>query len=740
MYKTVAFILLGISCFAQEKYQIKYFDEPINLDGKLDDSHWQKANKLPDFWQYFPSDSMAAQYGTTVYIGYDDKNVYLGARMESKSDNYVVPSLKRDFRAGGNDNISFVFDTFRDNTNAFLFGINPLGVQREALMFNGATNNSFFNTSWDNKWYSESYIGDGYWSCEMVIPLSTVRFKKNSKEWLFKAYRFDTQSNENSVAVKVPQNQIIMSLGYSIPIEFENPINSTGKNISIIPYMSGGLNRDFEKSDPTKSTFGIGGDAKIAVTSGLNLDLTVNPDFSTVEVDRQVVNLTRFDITFPEQRQFFIENSDLFTGFGSYSTNPYVPSGAGSSSGNQIVSPFFSRKVGIAFDSTTGTNVQNPIIYGMKLSGKLNDDWRVGLLNTMTGNNEERGINSTNYTVAAVQRRVFQRSNIAGVFVNNQLVNPGAEFTGSAFDRVGGLEYNHQSLDNKWAGKAFYHQSFSADNPEKAYAHGVSLNYTVREFTAKWSHDYVGAGFQSSSGFIPRTNFFHINPTFGFNFYPEKGILNRYSFGVAWDEYSQIGLGRTDLQAGPFLSLAFKNSASALFSLNRNYTYLFKSFDALRSNGELPKLAEGTDYAYTNFQATMVSDRRKAFYMALTPLIGQYYNGSILSISGAAYYRFQPYVQLTLNMAYNDIKLAHASNKVYLIGPSTEITFTKKLFWTSNFQYNTQFDNLNINSRLQWRFAPVSDFFLVYSDNYNTELGGVKNRAIIAKVTYWLNL
>jgi hypothetical protein len=741
MLKTFLLSLTSFVALSQQNYQVKFFDSPIKLDGKLDDLQWQNIENMGDFQQYFPSDSVPSTYNSLIYIAYDNKNIYLGAYMESKGDDYVVPTLKRDFRAGSSDNITFIFDTFRDNTNAFLFGTNPLGVQREALLSNGATSISSFNASWDNTWQSETYIGDGYWSCEMVIPLVTLRFKPNSKEWLFKSYRFDTQSNENSVLVQVPQNQIIMSLAYSMPMEFEKPLPDPGTNISLIPYISAGRSQDFENKMDAKSTFGIGGDAKIAITSGLNLDLTVNPDFSTVEVDQQVVNLTRFDITFPEQRQFFTENSDLFAGFGSVNNNPFVPpSGGASRRGSRIVSPFFSRTVGIAFDSTTGTSVQNPILYGLKLSGKLNNDWRVGLLNTMTGSDESRGIASTNYTVAAVQRRVFKRSNIAGVFVNNQLMNPSSEFTGDLYDRVGGVEYNHQSLGNKWVGKVFYHQSFTAEKKEQAFTHGLSLNYTVRSFTAKWSQDYVGAGFQSASGFVPRTDFFHINPTFGFNFYPTKGPINRFSFGAAWDEYYRPNFGRTDLEAGPFISIAFKNTAAVLLSINRNYTYLFEDFDALRSNRELPSLALNTDYVYHNIRATLVSDRRKAFFMSLTPVVGQYFNGNIFSLSGAASYRFQPYVQLTVNAGYNDIRLAQAENKVFVIGPKAEVTFSKSLFWTSNLQYNSQFDNFNVNSRIQWRFAPVSDFFLVYSDNYNTNLGGVKNRAILAKLTYWLNL
>jgi hypothetical protein len=737
--KLLLFLFVSLSAFCQESYVVKFVDAPLELDGKLNEDRWKNCGVMPEFWQNFPTDTLKANYQTEIYLTYDNENVYIGARMFSQGNKYIVPTLRRDFRAGGNDNISFVFDTFRDNTNAFLFGTNPLGVQREALLFNGATASGFFNAFWDNKWQCESFIGDGFWSCEAIIPLSTLRFKNDSQEWFFKSYRFDTQANENTVLVPVPQNQIIMSLGFEMPITFEKPLISPGKNISIIPYITGSAFRDFEKGIPTKSSFNIGGDAKIAVSSGLSLDLTVNPDFSTVEVDRQVINLTRFDITFPEQRQFFLENSDLFTGFGSYNLNPYVPPNAGLSSGNdQIFTPFFSRRVGIAFDSTTGTTVQNPILYGARLSGKIDDNWRVGLLNIMTAPDDEKEINAVNYSVGTIQRRVLKRSNIAGIFVNNQVINP--EAGQSAFNRVGGLEYNHQSLDNHWTGKAYYHQSFSDDRQKGSNTHGVTVNYISRKFTAKWQHDFMGAGFEAVSGFVPRNDFFHINPTAGINLYPKKGGINRLSFGVAWDQYFKPEIGMTDLQAGPFVSLAFINSANILFQINRNYTYLFSDFDALRSNRELPILRQGNGYTYHNISGTFVTDRRKRLTMALQPLFGQYFNGSIVSLNTSLNYRMQPYALATLNVTYNKINLKEGENTVFVVGPRMEVTFSRSLFWTTFVQYNTQFDNLNINSRFQWRFAPVSDFFLVYSDNYDTGLGGVKNRAIVAKLTYWLNL
>jgi Domain of unknown function (DUF5916) len=741
-YKIVLFVFISSISLAQSPYIIKELNEKITLDGNLNEAVWKNAQEITNFWQNFPTDTLLAKYQTKIYLTYDKSNVYLAARMLTPGNNYVIPSFKRDYRAGGNDNISFVFDTFNDHTNGFLFGCNPYGVTRESLIYNGGTDNSFFNMSWDNKWTCVVKQEESAWVCEIAIPLSTLRYKEGSQNWNFKVYRFDTQSNETTSIVRLPQNQIIMHLGYAIPVQFEKPLKKSGLNASFIPYFSGKIANDFEnkKSADNGFTPGFGADAKISVTSGLNLDLTANPDFSNVEADRQVVNLTRFDISLPEQRQFFNENSDLFTGFGAFNVNPFLPaSGANVGIGNQSYSPFFSRKIGIAFDSTLGVNVQNKITYGLRLSGKIDDNWRIGIMNIQTKRNDERNISADNYTVTALQRKIFDRSNIAAIFVNKVRID---EETNSPnrYNRVGGLEYNYLSADTKWQSKLFYHHSFSPVQLDKAFAHGWVLNYSTRKIIAKWQYDLIGAGYNAEVGFLPRKNYLHINPTIGYNLFPKNSRINRFSFGIAYDQYSTKELGVTDRQAGPFISVALQSSFRFLAAFNQNFTYLFNNFDALRSNGSLPNLKKGTSYTYYNLNANIVSDLRKKLSFTATPLVGQYFNGNITSLVGTLNYRFQPYGLVAMNISYNDIKIGNLRNKVYLIGPNVDITFSKKVFLTSFIQYNSQFKNLNVNSRLQYRFAPVSDFFLVYTDNYNTAIHAPKNRAIFAKMSYWFSL
>ncbi len=732
--------IFKLQVFFAQNYLIKKTAENIKIDGELNEGAWQQAKPMGSFWQYFPKDSVKANFQTEIYILYDDKNIYLAAKAYSKGNKYVIPSLRRDYRAGGNDNLTFVFDTFHDNTNGFVFGTNPYGVQREALMFNGGLDNSFFNLYWDNKWTCEASIKEGYYLTEIAIPFTTLRYKDNSKIWNLKAYRFDTQANEQSTLKQMPQSIIIMALGFTQPIEFEYPLKKAGGRFSLIPYTSGSYTTDQLKNSKS-SKVNFGADAKVAVSSGLNLDLTVNPDFSTVEADRQQVNLTRFDITFPEQRQFFMENADMFTGFGSYNVNPFVPPSGGSvSSGNQVFSPFFSRKIGIALDSTTGTNVQTPIIYGAKLSGKLDHNWRLGLLSTQTASQPGKGIRASNYQVAAVSRRVFDRSNIAAIYVNKDVVNHGENDLGMAYNGLAGIEYNLQSKDNRWQGKMFYHKAFTPVSTGSKQAHGASLNYTTTKLIVKGSYEWLGAGFVSEAGFVPRNNFLHIAPTIGYNIFPKNSRIQRFSYGFSYDRYNKLDYGMTDLVSGPFVLLGFQNQVRILAQFSKNVTYLFDDFDALRANGKMPILKKGNTYNYHNVSFTYTSDLRKKFTSIMQPTVGQYFNGNIYSLRGELGCRIQPKATLTLNVNYNDIRLKEGSNKVMIIGPKTDITFTKNLYWTTYLQYNSQFDNLNINSRLQWRFAPVSDLFIVYSDNYDTGLWAAKNKAIIAKATYWLNL
>lgn len=704
----------------------------FTIDGELNETEWGRHLVSKEFWQYFPTDSIKAQFPTEIYMTYDENYLYVAAKCYTQADKFIIPSYRRDYRATGNDNISFIFDTFQDKTNAFLFGMNPLGVMREALISNGGSDSQFFNKYWDNKWQGESKIYKNYWTCEVKIPFKTLRYIDGSSTWNFMSYRFDSQSNEQSTLVRTPQNQLIYNLAFSGPLNFEKPLKRPGANLAFIPYVRVGAANDYLREPTLKNPQNsIGADIKVGITPSLILDATINPDFSTVEADRQIQNLTRFDISlsFPEQRQFFLENSDLFGTFGSQETSI-------SGMGNQNFTPFYSRRVGLEIDTTTGTYTPIRILSGIRLNGKISNNIRIGLLNVQTSRDENRGISDANTTVAVVQSKVFSRSNITAMLVNKELFNPvkGQD----RFNRVAGLEYNLASPDNRWIGKLYYHQAITPGDLANKFATGATLIRNMYRYQFTWNHYYIGEGFHTEVGVTPRRNVFRINPQFQLNFYPNNKLINKYSVGTSYEEYRKPDIGLTDQAIGIIGDVSFQSSATLSWQVANTFTYLFSNFDPTRSGNE--PLLQGTSYRYTNAQFSYISDRRKKLTLEMKGIFGQNFDGNIASLTGALIYRIQPFGSLDFNYSLSRITTSQGKGQLLLIGPRTDITFSKSLFWTTFFQYNNLTNNVNINSRIQWRFRPVSDFFLVYSDNYFADSFLVKNRAIIAKLTYWLNL
>lgn len=720
---------------AQERKQVRIqqAEDKILLDGLLTEASWKKADLASNYYQNFPSDSISAQAITEMKFTYDDRFLYIGAKMYNTGpSNYVTPSLRRDFRGGGNDMFVVHFDTFDDKTNAFQFGINPFGVRREGLISNGGGGRGDLSLDWENKWYAEATQHDGYWMVEMAIPFKSIRFKEGSTTWNINSYRIDSNTGERSTWNAIPRNFVLYSLAHTGQLIWDKPLKNPGANIAVIPYLSGNTNasggyipsgdqNELPRTSDASGDFGF--DAKIGLGPAMNLDLTVNPDFSQVEVDRQVTNLDRFEIFFPERRQFFLENADLFGQFG-----------------QDGLRPFFSRRIGVSRDESTGTNVQNKINFGARLSGKLNNNWRIGVLNMQAA--EERDINlpQINYTVAALQRKVFSRSNIGLIFINKQDFKNESGTSFDQFNRVLGIDYNLASADNVWNGKLFYHQSFDKANTSDAYASAASLTYSTIDWRVQALIQKVGDNYNPEVGFSRRRGFERGSIDIRKNLYPKTGAFQQINPFVSIDFFQNDLNGTTDSQISIGAGGQLQSTGRFELSLNRNFIYLFGDFDPTRE-GNLA-LPQGTEYTFTNIEGNINSNTRKRLYYSLRGSYGEYFNGDRFSLGGNLNYRFQPFGLVSLNFNYNNIRLPdpYGDADILLIGPRFDITFSKSLFWTTFIQYNSQIDNLNINSRLQWRFKPVSDIFIAYTDNYFPDDFVNKNRALVIKLTYWLNL
>jgi hypothetical protein len=718
------FLLMSNIASAQDKSIIKkellvyQNDSTVHLDGILSESIWKKAEIAGDFFLNYPNDTTFATLQTQVRLTYDHHNFYLAIICEDdKSKPFTISSLRRDFEWDLNDNISIYLDPFSDGINGFAFTFNPMGVQREGMLFNGQN----VAAEWDNKWELVVKRYDSQWIAEIAIPFKTLRYNNGTSSWRMNFARNDLKNNQRSSWVPVPIAYWVSSLAFTGKINFENPLPHPGVNLSVIPYITGSTAKNHVENTPIVNKANAGFDAKVAVTPALNLDLTINPDFSQVEVDQQVTNLDRFELFFPERRQFFLENNDLFGQFGFNGLRP-----------------FFSRRIGIGRDTLTNLIIQNPILYGARLSGKLDKNWRVGLLNMQTAKNDAAGIKSQNFTVATFQRQVFSRSNIAGIFVNRSRFHDESD---SRFTRLAGLEYNLQSADNKWTGKLFFHKSFSPNNPKGTLAQGANLQYQSRNLRLLWYNEYVGENFNINDiGFVRRNGHWRFAPEVELTFYTKnsKSLVN-HGLGVETSIYTDLKGQLNDRNIEAYYYFNFLNTINIAVGYYNYYTRLFFGFDPTNSGGvELPK---GSEYQTHGVFAGYTSDTRKRFTYGFEGWTGQYFNGTNFSVSPFVSYRFQPYGAFRIGAEYNDIRLPapYSSAKFWLISPRLDLSFTRSLFLTTFLQYNEQSENVNINARFQWRFKPVSDLFIVYSDNYFPDFK-VKSRSLVIKLSYWLNI
>jgi len=714
----LCFFLIG-NCLAQkpnEKYQyhIHPAPSPITIDGNPDDPAWESAETAENFFMVTPMDTSYSRAKTTVKMSYDKNNMYiLVVNYKTVRNSIIVESLKRDFAFGKNDNFLLFMDTFDDRTNGFSFGANAAGAPWDGQMGDGGT----VDLSWDNRWVSEVKNDPEKWVWEAAIPFKSIRYKSGISRWGINFSRQDLTISEKSAWAPVPRQFPSAALAYTGVLVWDQPPPSPGPNISVIPYAATRLTRDFQNEKPNKYKTDIGGDVKIGLSPSLNLDLTVNPDFSQVDVDVQQTNLNRFELFFPERRQFFLENADLFANFG-YAT----------------IRPFFSRRIGLGV----------PIQFGARMSGKLNKNWRIGVLDVQTGSQDT--IPKNNYAVFALQRQVFARSNVRFIFINRDAVNYSLEKNAATYryNRNIGAEYNLASVNNLWTGKVMFLKSFTPGKSTDDFVHAADLKFSKANFFWQWQHEYVGKNYNAEVGYVPnatRNGYYKISPTVGYLFFIKNPKIishgPKFASNIYWDK--QMSLSDRELTFSYNLNFITRATISAY--MTSNYTRLLRPFDPTNLGKE--KLATGTEHNWTSAGFEIISGPQKKFTYTFAGLFGGYYNnGTRTNLRTELGYRVQPYVAIALAGNYNDIHLTAPWNRtqLWLVGPRVDVTFRNNLYFTTFMQYNNQADNINLNSRLQWRYKPASDLYIVYTDNYLPDNFMTKSRAIVLKFTYWWNL
>jgi hypothetical protein len=719
----------------QEEFVInaKYTETSIIIDGKIDESIWNEVDAVTDFWLSSPDDGRIADpnFSTEVKLLYDDNNLYISAICRG-GKSFVMPSLKRDTREfWDGDLFGAVIDPVNERTNGFIFATNTAGVQLESLISgrmarrNGVGSASI-NGAWDQSWVSEAQVYDDYWTVEMAIPFKSLRYGEK-EEWGINFWRGISENNEWHSWTRMTVEFMVVDLGHTGTLKWEKPPKKSKSNISVVPYVLASTTNTSGDNLPSEQTMRVGADAKVALTSTINLDLTINPDFSQVDVDEQVTNLTTVNLRFPERRLFFLENSDLFSDFG-------IPP----------IRPFFSRRIGL---DASGAAI--PIAYGARISGNANKDLRLGVMNLQTKVTDE--FQAQNYTSVAAHQQVFGKSILKG-YLHNRQATSSTEGQIKDHNRVAGLEFQYFSKNNRFRTAGGGSKSWSTELESDDLFYTFLLGYNTRNINFYTNFSGMGDNYRSDVGFNPRFNHYdavrdttikigyhHGFTSLGYQFLPEdQSVINSQSIGITNVlDYSQDNFDLITNRTSLSYDLNWTNSSSLRVSLSHDEQGLLFPFAFTRKE----PLPAGV-YKYNYFRVRYESDQRKPFGFEMAYQNGGFYNGDRQEYQVQLRYRHQPWGNFRINGVYNTLEFPeqYGESELFLLGARFEFNFTRNIFWTTFLQYNTQAENFNINSRLQWRFKPLSDIFLVYSDNYTTENWGPKNRGLVLKMNYWLNL
>lgn len=721
----------------------------IRLDGVLDEAAWQEAEVAKNWFLNYPVDTARAPFQTEARVTFDDQYFYFSLVCYDDSTPDLIHSLRRDFEFPLNDQAGINIGPYNDKLNGFFFSLTPAGVQREGILIGGGGGGDSFNSFWDNKWYSEVVRHKDKWIAEAAIPFKSIRYKAGLKEWNIIFDRSDKKRNQISSWIATPIQYNTGMFAYSGQLVWLDPPPPPGLNMSLIPYLAGGLSQDNQVNpSESASNFQAGLDAKIGLSPSLNLDLAVNPDFSQVEVDQQVINLTRFEFRFPERRQLFLENSDLF-----------------SRAGLPEARIFFSRRVGLVRDSS-GLYQRIPILYGARVSGSISKDWRMSVLNTQTREKLSLGLPAQNYTVATLQRNFWSQSSISLTYVNKQSL--GVELSDSltyfhksiwrkivegnrtelrrnTYNRVLDLDLEMLSKDNKWHGSFFLAKSFDDFNSRNNLAGGAFMEYDSRNLYVRLRPSFIGRNFNAEAGFVPSAGVYpgQINLLGEANYmvYPSTPSIVSMGPEISLQQTYLPTRELTDREYSLGYRISFLNTSELSISYNYIFQQLTNSFNPIDSRIYTPFLV-GEQYNWHSVSGSLQTNRRKRLNLLLESTYGGFYNGTNLNLNGELNFRYQPYGNIALRFDYNNLKLPgnYGEEQLFLIGPRIDLTLTRKLFFTTFYQYNNLLDNMNLNVRFQWRYQPASDFFIVYTENYLPLGLRSKNRALVFKLTYWLNV
>jgi len=702
----------------RKEFQPLKIERNLKADGHLDESEWSKAPSVSLDYQVEPFQGSKASFSSEVKMLYNHQFLYVAAILNDTigKNGYRAPNLKRDYIFTENDLFGIAIDGFNDRRNAIALQSNAYGAQRDLLSFDDRQ----FDIDWDGLYRVRTHRSDSSWVAEFAIPWQTLRYPKTdgtkAQDWGLNLFRVRRASNELAVWSPFPRSMSPLRMDYAGKLTGIIPPPPTATNIRFIPYLL----QISKKSEGTEignvnlSDFKGGGEIKWAISPTSVLDFTFNTDFAQADVDRQVNNISRFSVFFPERRQFFLENASLFSA-GLAPINEII-------GGSMYIQPFFSRTIGL------DANV-NPIAITAGSRFVYRSEKRnVGGIYMRQG--EGDGDPFTNFFVGRYSEN-FGKQNRVGAIVTSKSSPSSVQSTGAvdAFVR----------FNDKFSFSGMATLTQDSRTGQKGFADYGQFLYKNNLMTLYWTHTLVSDQYNPAMGFVSRRNILSNSQGIDFNVRGKwlPKFIRFWQPGVYTELYHSLKTGNIieqrlisgplwfNLQNGGILGGYIEASVQNLedtfspvgIKINPgNYSYFRKGF--LLASDPSAKYSGSTEYGW-----------------------GGYYNGQLQNVDTK--FRIAPIPHVNLGLSWNwgkfeNMGAARETKEVNLLILETRLAINPRLQLIGFYQKNTT-DNLNsVNMRLAWEYQPLSYVYLVFNTlNYQgSDSTQQMQQSFLAKLSY----
>jgi hypothetical protein len=685
--------------------------EPLRIDGRLDEDIYTHTPSASDFIQTEPQEAVPASEKTEIWIFFDDRHVYLSARCwETRPERVIVNEMRRDnTNIGQNDNLAWLFDTLNDRRSGALFEINPLGGRMDGQ----STNEESTNFDWNPVWEVKTGYFEAGWSVEAAIPFKSLRYRPGSEPqvWGFNVRRRNRWKNEVSYLSSISRALGMRGLRPSVAgsvVGIETPSGS--RNLEVKPFLTSSLTTDRAarptplSNDPTAA---VGLDVKYGVTRSLTADITVNTDFAQVEADEFQINLTRFNLLFPEKREFFLENRGIFAFGGDGADTPVF---------------FYSRRIGL------NANRLVPIRAGGRLSGRAGK-FSLGMLNIQADDEPVSGVQPTNFSVMRIRRDLLGQSSVGVLFTSRSAASsPGVPATAYGVDGLFAFLGNRLQIASYWARTP----TETAGDHDASYR--AQVDYNGDRYGWEAEHLAVGRAFNPDVGFVRRNDMRRSFGRFRFSPRPRRNRFIRRASYTGTMTYVQDDNWRLQTREidGEF-GLEFHNTDRFFIGATDIYEFLPRPFP-IAPGVTLP--VEGYDFA--NLRVSYNFGQQRPLAGVVMAERGSFYNGTrtALTISqGRVKLANQLSVQPTYSL--NRVSLEQGDFSTHLLGTRVTYTMTPLMFASALLQYNSTSSIVSANVRLRWEYRPGSELFVVLNEQRDStalRFPSLINRALIVKI------